>query len=204
MLFSLTIMATITPTGSAGAAECAEYAVEAERELGIPRGLLLAMSLVESGRSGDPHPYAMNINGRSVYAGSREEAVGRLRDSAGRLISKATVGCMQLSVYHHRSAFKPVERILDPEHNVGYAARYLRRLHDEMGSWTAAVARYNGASYERTQAYVCKVWRHLSALDAASAEILDVKSCDPGVKVAIGPRTRNTFRRSETAALPDR
>src|SRR4051794_16746412 len=123
------------PLGTAQAASCTEHVLEAERELSIPRGLLLSIALVESGQDGSPQPFAMNLDGKSVYSENADEAKSHLLDSKGRVRQNATVGCMQLSVQHHRSNFRPVERILDPAANVWYAARYLKRLRADSGSW---------------------------------------------------------------------
>jgi hypothetical protein len=108
----------------ARAAGCVQAALEAERSLDIPPGLLLSVALVESGRGGEPDPWAMNIGGRSVHANGLADAKKRLFDSHGHLRAKAAVGCMQLSVSDHRAAFHPLEKILDPQANVWYAARF--------------------------------------------------------------------------------
>jgi hypothetical protein len=134
------------PSGFAQAASCTQHVLEAEQELSIPRGLLLSIALVESGQDGSPQPFAMNLDGKTVYSDNANEAKNHLLDKKGRMRQNATVGCMQLSVQHHRENFRPVERILDPAANVWYAARLLKRLRADSGSWSAAVARYNGGS----------------------------------------------------------
>jgi len=161
------------PLGTAQAASCTEHVLEAERNLSIPRGLLLSIALVESGQDGSPQPFAMNLDGKSVYSESVDEAKNHLLDSKGQVRQNATVGCMQLSVQHHRANFRPVERILDPAANVWYAARYLKRLRAESGSWSAAVARYNGGSRSQQRDYTCKIYQHLESLDKNSAELLE-------------------------------
>ena len=55
------------PPGNAQAASCTEHVLEAEQELSIPRGLLLSIALVESGQDGSPQPFAMNLDGKTVY-----------------------------------------------------------------------------------------------------------------------------------------
>ncbi|MGQ9371431.1 transglycosylase SLT domain-containing protein [Azospirillum sp. A39] len=177
------------------------HAIEAERELNIPPGLLVSIALVESGVGGTPHPFAMSVGGRAVFADDGDAAARHLRDGKGRLRDNVYVGCMQLSLSAHRSKFKPLERIVDPRDNVWFAGRLLVRLHGEFGSWRSAVARYNGASLRRAEAYVCKVWHNLQALDANSAKLLESAACDNDGAPAIAPKTRRTFRNSQVAAI---
>ncbi|HEY0836148.1 MAG TPA: transglycosylase SLT domain-containing protein [Azospirillum sp.] len=180
---------------------CVTSAVEVERKLNIPSGLLVAIALVESGQDGVPHPYAMSVNGRPVMARSAQDAARHLKDRQGQLRSNVYVGCMQISLTHHRGQFQPIERIADPRENVAYAGRLLLRLHGEEGNWKSAVARYNGASMRRAQAYVCKVWQHLSELDDSSAKLLESSKCDDSDRPSIAPKTRRVFRNSQVAAL---
>ena len=84
------------------------------RNSASPAGLLLSIALVESGQDGSPQPFAMNLDGKTVYSDNANEAKNHLLDKKGRVRQNATVGCMQLSVQHHRENFRPVERILDP------------------------------------------------------------------------------------------
>jgi hypothetical protein len=187
------------PPGTAQAASCTEHVLEAEQELNIPRGLLLSIALVESGQDGSPQPFAMNLDGKTVYSDSASEARSHLLDKQGRVRQNATVGCMQLSVQHHRANFRPVERILDPSANVWYAARYLKRLRADSGSWSVAVARYNGGSRSQQREYTCKIYQHLESLDKTSASLLEGTRCAQG-DPAIAPETRRAFRRAQVAA----
>jgi hypothetical protein len=187
------------PPGTAQAASCTEHVLEAEQELNIPRGLLLSIALVESGQDGSPQPFAMNLDGKTVYSDSASEAKSHLLDKQGRVRQNATVGCMQLSVQHHRANFRPVERILDPSANVWYAARYLKRLRADSGSWSVAVARYNGGSRSQQREYTCKIYQHLESLDKNSASLLEGARCAQG-DPAIAPETRRAFRRAQVAA----
>jgi hypothetical protein len=187
------------PPGNAQAASCTEHVLEAEQELSIPRGLLLSIALVESGQDGSPQPFAMNLDGKTVYSDNADEAKNHLLDNKGRVRQNATVGCMQLSVQHHRASFRPVERILDPAANVWYAARFLKRLRADSGSWSTAVARYNGGSRSQQRDYTCKIFQHLESLDKNSASLLEGNRCAQG-DPAIAPETRRAFRRAQVAA----
>lgn len=179
---------------------CVTHAVEAERKMNIPSGLLVAIALVESGQDGAPHPFAMSVQGRALFARNATEAARYLRDSRGQLKPNTYVGCMQLSVATHRGQFQPVDRIVEPRENVFYAGRLLVRLHGEEGSWKSALARYNGGSPRSAQGYVCKIWQHLSELDGKSAKLIESPRCVDSEPANIAPRTRTTFQKAQQVA----
>jgi soluble lytic murein transglycosylase-like protein len=141
-----------------------EMALAAE-EFEVPLGVLYAVALTETGSGGSLAPWALNIEGRTVIARSREAALaafGKARASGARLID---LGCMQVNHHYHGGAFRSVDDMLEPRANVRYAARFLRELHRRAGTWTAAVARYHaGPANTAAQArYICRVTRHLVA-----------------------------------------
>ncbi|WP_119678633.1 transglycosylase SLT domain-containing protein [Indioceanicola profundi] len=205
-LFALPAQATAPqkkprPTTVQSAADgCLDAILAAEKELSIPAGLLLSVSLVESGQNGTPAPYAVNVQGRSLFPKTEREAASHLRDDKGKLRRNVYAGCMQLSVAHHKNSFRPVEKIVNPAENVRYAARYLVRLRQETGSWAAAVARYNGGTGDRRQHYQCQVHRQLAALGAPSADLIDGRRCKADKVVEIAPKTRRAFQ--VAAGLP--
>lgn len=180
---------------------CLDSILVAEAELGIPRGLLLGISLVESGSSGFPAPFALNVGGKAIYAKSEAEAARYLRDPQGRLRSGVMAGCMQLSLSHHKNSFRPVEKIVDPQSNVRFAARYLVRLRAETGSWAGAVARYNGGTKGKGRIYQCKVHSKLAALGAESAGLIDASRCKRTEAPVIADSTRRAFEKATAKPL---
>ncbi|WP_114395579.1 transglycosylase SLT domain-containing protein [Oleisolibacter albus] len=185
-------------SSSAKAGACLDHIVKAEQDFNIPRGMLLAVSLVETGGGGEPAAYAVNVRGRATIGKTESDAVRHLRDHKGKIQDAAYAGCMQLSVEHHKKSFQPVEKIVNPEANVRYAARYLIQLRNETGSWAAAVARYNGASSPKVaQAYQCKIQRQLVSLGSDSANLIDARRC-PNETPVVTPRTRRAFEQSQT------
>lgn len=180
-------------------AGCLDHIVEAEKEHNIPKGLLLAVSLVESGGGGTPNAYIMNVRGRVMFPRSEAEAATYLRDNQGNLRGSVYAGCMQLSLAHHKQAFRPVEKIVNPEANVRYAAKYLVSLRRETGSWAAAVARYNGSSGPKAASYQCKIKNQLVSLGAqGSADLIGTSGkCDVSNPPSVGPRTRKAFQKHD-------
>ena len=177
---------------------CIFHAAEAERELGIPNGLLQSLAKVESGQ--EDNPFALSIGGREIHARDSKAAAKYLRDRRGNFRSNTYVGCMQLSLSVHRSEFGAVERMIDPRQNVWYAARMLNRLHTEEGNWRVALVRYNGGTTRTSQNYVCKVWKNLNNLDQQSANLIEMSACS-GVAQNVAPKTRQTSHDRQVAAI---
>lgn len=132
---------------------------------GIPLGILYAVAMTETGRKGNLHPYALNVEGKTIFAASRDEALAQFstaRKSGKKLID---LGCMQINHYYHGAEFSSVAEMLDPAANVRYAARFLKSLHKREGSWAMAVARYHaGPDNDPAQKrYICAVIANLVA-----------------------------------------
>lgn len=151
-----------TEAGSSSAL-CERQMARAAREQSVPLGVLYAVAMTETGNKGSLHPYALNIEGRTVFAKSTDDALAvfeAARESGARLID---LGCMQVNHYYHGKKFSSVRAMLDPASNVSYAAAFLRRLHDSEGSWTMAVARYHAGPNNNPaqKRYICTVIRNL-------------------------------------------
>jgi soluble lytic murein transglycosylase-like protein len=149
----------------AGESACEREMARAAARHGVPLGVLYAVGLAETGRGNTLQPYALNIEGRAVYAGGRDEAL-RLVQSALRAGTRLIdIGCMQINHRYHAANFASVEDMLDPARNVEYAARFLTELEVREGSWTRAVARYHaGPDNDAAQRkYVCRVIANLAA-----------------------------------------
>ena len=137
----------------------------AARAENIPLGVLYSVGLTETGRGGHLQPYALNIEGKSVFSASLDEALAefsRARRHGKKLID---LGCMQINHYYHGEQFGSVEAMLEPRGNVRYAARFLKELKVREGSWTMAVARYHAGPNNKPaqKRYVCAVIRNLVA-----------------------------------------
>lgn len=149
----------------ASAGACEAEILTAARVHGVPPGILHSVGLAETGRKGSLHPYALNIEGRTVFAKSREQALREFeqaRSEGKRLID---LGCMQINHRYHSAEFSSVDAMLDPHANVDYAARFLARLHARHETWTMAVARYHaGPDNDPAQKrYICRVISNLVA-----------------------------------------
>lgn len=202
--FALTAFALVLAGTSFGASlvraeeGCLATAGKAERELGIPNGLLQSLATVESG---GVNPYYVSVGGRAVASRDEKTATKLLRDHRGRIRANTYVGCMQISLSAHRDEFQPMESIVDPRVNVMYAAKLLTRFHQEEGNWRVALVRYNGGADVQTASnYICKVWRKLNDMDQRSALLIENSSCG-GDSEGVAPRNRRSPRESQVAAI---
>lgn len=165
LLILMLFLFAFIPSAHAETDYCTPYIQRAEKKYKIPRGLLLAIAMNESGKNGKPWPWALNVGGEGIYPGSYEEAVRYLRNADGKVRRDVAVGCMQIYTAYHAHKFSAVEWLLHPEYNVAYAANLLRKLYLTHGNWTEAVAYYHASTNKRAQYdYVCNVFRRLNQI----------------------------------------
>ena len=130
---------------------------------GVPLNVLYSVGLTETGVRGELGPYDMNVDGRAVPSRSLNEALARFAEAKARGARLIDIGCMQINHRYHGASFPSLAAMFDPARNVDYAARFLKALKAEVGTWTLAVARYNAGpnnpAAERT--YVCAVIRNM-------------------------------------------
>lgn len=121
---------------------CDQAARDAETEFGLPTGVLKAIGSVESGH----WPWSANVDGVAETYRSKAEAITALARVRTQRPADIDVGCFQVSLRYHPSAFPTLADALDPTANARYAARFLRELHDRYGDWDQAVGAYHSAT----------------------------------------------------------
>jgi soluble lytic murein transglycosylase-like protein len=146
---------------------CEKHLVRVSAQENVPLGVLYAVGLTETGNKGWLHPYALNIEGETVFATSEKEALQKFAKARKQGKKLIDLGCMQVNHYYHGSQFKSPAEMLVPEKNIAYAARFLRSLRQEHGSWTMAVARYHASAGNKKaqKRYICSVIRNLASSD---------------------------------------
>lgn len=165
-LLAVAALSSLVARGSAAVPNvCEREMVAASAAEQVPLGVLYAVGLTETGRKGSLHPYALNIEGKAVFAASEAEALAvfsKARREGRKLID---LGCMQINHHYHGRAFDSAAAMLEPRRNVRYAARFLRELRAREGSWTMAVARYHAGPNNNPaqKRYICAVIRNLVA-----------------------------------------
>ncbi len=147
------------------AGRCERHILHNAKKYQVPVGILYAVGLTETGNKGSLHPFAMNVEGRSMFTASKSEALRRFAKAKASGAKLIDVGCMQINHYWHKSAFASVEEMFEPEKNVAYAAKFLSKLRKREGNWTLAVARYHAGpdNNPAQKKYVCRVLANIVA-----------------------------------------
>lgn len=148
------LLATLAASSTRAATlSCAQAAAVAETSARIPARLLLAIGVVETGRTDAagaraPWPWSIQTGSVGRYFDSAEAAVAAVQSLLAHGVRSIDVGCFQINLFHHSGAFPDLASGFDPLTNATVAAHFLVSLHDEFGAWEPAVAAY----HSRTQA----------------------------------------------------
>lgn len=176
---------------------CRRAIAAAEPGSGLPPGLLLAIALVEAGRSDprtgrlEPWPWSWNVEGEPGFAATRQAAVAEVQAllAAGR--RSIDIGCMQVNLRHHPDAFRGPEEGFDPAASVRFAIGFLKALRARTGDWAGAIAAYHSGDDERGLAYHRRVaLARLGAAWAAGGTVplparVTSGLCAPGLRPAL-------------------
>lgn len=171
---ALALAASDAQAGQAGAPgddgawlACRRAVAAAERQYDIPRNLLQAVALAESGRWRERDrakiawPWTVYAEGRGRYLPSKQAALDEIRRLRDKGVTNIDVGCMQINLHHHGDEFDSLSQMLEPATNADYAAGFLERLHQESRAWSVAVAHYHSRTPEYANRYrrrVLKLW----------------------------------------------
>ncbi len=187
---------------AAPAALCAQAASMAGSAAGLPKNLLLAIGMVESGwtnpATGEraPWPYSVNVDGKGYHFPDAQAAIDFVRLARGSGARFIDVGCFQIDLRDHPDAFPALAQAFDPQANATYAAGFLNRLHARLGSWGAAIAGYHsetpalGLPYARL---VLASWHGGASLPVAlpapraDPYVIRVASSDSGLPQVVTP-----------------
>jgi hypothetical protein len=176
----------------AGDDELCERAIRhGATSVGIPEAVLRAIALTETGRwQGGrlrPWPWAVNREGRGHWFASRDEKLAFARASVAANRPSFDMGCFQINYYWHGENFPSLDAMADPETGAVYAARFLRDLYGEFGTWSAAAGAYHSRTPEIAERYRARFDRILAGLGGEAAP--------PPAAVAEGPREPIPVRR---------
>ena len=162
-LLAALALTTSTSDATASAGACEREIQSAAARYGIPEGILYSVGLTETGRKGSLSPYALNVEGKTVFPTSETDALRQFQAARQNGAVLIDMGCMQINHHFHGEKFASPRDMLNPKRNVEYAARFLYDLHARHETWTMAVARYHaGPNNDPAQKqYVCRVIANL-------------------------------------------
>ena len=88
---------------------CVMEILKVEKYLNLPKNILLAISLTETGRLIDnmylPWPWSLNVKGKGFYLDSEEQAKQYALSNIKNFTKNVDIGCMQINYYYHGSKF---------------------------------------------------------------------------------------------------
>ena len=149
--------------------DCIIAAKKYEKIYGIPKNLLLSVSLTESGRkikNGEfiSWPWTINKKGKGKFFDNKVTAINFVKEYTKKGKKNIDLGCMQVNFMYHPSAFKNFNEAFDPDKNVKWAANMLKSLYAKLGTWESAVGYYHSYRKSKRKKYSQKVFNTLTSL----------------------------------------
>lgn len=141
-----------------------ETAVARARTKPIPETLLPAIARVESGRLDPamgrvrPWPWAINVEGLGVFFETKAEAIAAVQAYQSKGVRSIDIGCMQVNLFYHPTAFPTLDDAFDPHTNAAYAVRFLTSLFAMTKNWGLATAMYHSQAQAEGEEYQRKVF----------------------------------------------
>ncbi|WP_309664846.1 lytic transglycosylase domain-containing protein [Tabrizicola sp.] len=158
---------------------CLAAATEASDQTGVPRNVLFAIALVESGqtRKGErlPWPWTINQGGNGQWFDTKADAAGKAQAALDLGATNVDLGCFQLNYRWHAEHFASLDDMLDPQQNALYAASFLARLYGETGSWSDAAAAYHSRTPDYADRYRAKFDTALATLDGSAVLVAEAE-----------------------------
>lgn len=177
-LFSLWLASPALATASV-AALCDRAAHQAAQDSGVPVSVMLAITRAETGRSVSgivaPWPWAINRAGKGAWFPSREAAIEAVTQAIASGERNIDIGCFQINLRWHGTAFRSLEDMFDPSRNARYAAEFLASLYGETGDWSAAIGAYHSRREDDATRYLARI----EDLMVASAPAEPLAAVDP-------------------------
>ena len=150
---------------------CDQAARRAALSEGVPLDVLRTIARVETGRVRNgqlyPWPWTINVEGQGYWFTSELEAKSYVFDIFNAGIRSFDIGCFQINYRWHGKAFRSIDAMFDPDENATYAARFLRDLYAELGSWSAAAGAYHSRTPDLAERYSDRFQTVMAQLDGS-------------------------------------
>lgn len=139
---------------------CSSVATQVAQQSGVPVSVLKAITLTETGRklggAFQPWPWTVNMEGKGHWFDTQDEARAFVFKEFKRGARSFDVGCFQINYKWHGEAFSSIDEMFDPLSNARYAAKFLKELHAETGSWSDAAGAYHSRTPEFATRYAAR------------------------------------------------
>jgi len=128
------------------------------KDLDVSGEVLKAIAQVES----DYNPYAVNFEGKSFIFDNRSDALKFVKGKLAMGKKSIDVGCMQINLKYHPTAFEHLEDAFVADKNVAYGAKYLKKLYMQEHNYGKAIALYHASEKQYQKNYLCRIKAVLS------------------------------------------
>lgn len=187
--------------------QCRAAVIAAGREGRIPDHVMSAIARVESGRRGadgsvQPWPWSINVEGADHVYDTKAEAIAAVRQFQAQGARSIDVGCMQVNLLHHPTAFASLEQAFDPGTNARYAARFLNELFAQSHAWPKAIADYHSATPALGEAYAKQVLTVLAEETQADLHLAGIAPAGSPLGVGAGLAQRGALPGGASIASP--
>lgn len=146
---------------------CATATKNAEKTYGIKENLLQTIAIVESGRWDKTTnkriswPWTVHANGKGYYFTTKEQAITAVKAMQKKGQTNIDVGCMQINLKYHGTAFNTLEEAFDPEKNVAYSAQFLQQLYKRTNqNWKKTAMYYHSKDKRKGINYKNRLEKH--------------------------------------------
>ncbi len=184
--------------------KCSTLSRMIEIEEGLPPMLLSAITFIES----SDMPWVIGVKGQSHRFNTKKEALEKIKELKAKRHKNFDIGCMQVNHHFHKDKFQSEEDMLNPIHNIRFAARFLKQLKEESGSWEKAISYYNSRDLRYSKPYANKVYQRWSKIKSMGELPLDLENfayvpkAKLGVKLNAQPiLTNSPLERAKIAYL---
>lgn len=171
---------------------CVREILIAQARYDIPDNILLGIGIQEAGTRLNKQlvvwPWAVNAEGAGHLFKTKASAMNWVGTQLNNGMRSIDVGCMQINLRWHPTAFNDLQEGFDPKINVDYAARLLKQHYKTTGNWRKAAGRYHSKTPEKQAIYLSSLQRNIRV---ANVQIDQFKALaglkSPVVKVARQP-----------------
>ena len=160
-----------------------------------PDKLVPSIARVESGRldasTGKvrPWPWTINVEGAGYFFETKAEVIAAVQALQSKGKRSIDVGCMQVNLMHHPTAFADLDEAFDPGANARYAVKFLTALYQQTRDWPLATAWYHSSTPEFGEEYQRLVFgRVMTPMGAATSATGGAKAATPDLWPAPGAR----------------
>lgn len=152
--------------------KCSTLSRMIEIEEGLPPLLLSAITFIES----SDMPWVIGVKGGSHRFNTKKGALAKIKELRAKRQKNFDVGCMQINHFYHKDKFQSDEDMLNPVRNIRFAARLLKELKAETGSWEKAIAYYNSRDLRYSNPYANKVYQHWGKIKSDGGLPIEIAS----------------------------